>query len=84
MSRLTTISIFNLKSNRFWAFKQMAISRGILKELNGLNFYKILGTGGGKGFSLWPDFSTYALLCVWESEEYFENFRKKTEIENPS
>ena len=56
MSRLTTISIFNLKSNKFWAFKQMAISRGILKELNGLNFYKILGTGGGKGFSLGPDF----------------------------
>tara|TARA_B100000941_G_scaffold244660_1_gene188921 strand:+ start:256 stop:927 length:672 start_codon:yes stop_codon:yes gene_type:complete len=77
MGRLTTISIFNLRSNRFWAFKQMALSRGNLKELNGLNFYKILGTGGGKGFSLWPDFSTYALLCVWESEKYFENFRKK-------
>ena len=77
MNRLTTISIFNLKSNRFWAFKQMAMSKEILKELNGLIFYKILGTGGGKGFSLWPDFSTYALLCVWEKEEYFENFRKK-------
>ena len=51
MSRLTTISIFNLKSNKFWAFKQMAISRGILKELNGLNFYKILGTGSRGNFA---------------------------------
>ena len=64
MSRLTTISIFNLKSNRFWAFKQMAISRGILKELNGLNFYKILGTEGERVL-VCGQISQHMLYCVF-------------------
>ena len=42
-------------------------------EVPGLTFFKFLGTGGGKGFSLWPDFSTYAFLGVWENQEKFEN-----------
>jgi heme-degrading monooxygenase HmoA len=29
----------------------------------------MLGTGAGAGFSLRPDFSTYALLSVWDSED---------------
>jgi hypothetical protein len=33
-----------------------------------------LGTGGGKGFSLWPDFSTYAFMGVWEHKNDYENF----------
>ena len=33
-----------------------------------------MGTGGGNGFSLKPDFSTYAFLGVWESEIAAENF----------
>lgn len=34
----------------------------------GVKFVKTLGTGAGSGFSLWPDFSTYALLTIWEDE----------------
>ena len=33
-----------------------------------------MGTGGGKGFSLWPDFSTYAFMGVWEHKKDYENF----------
>lgn len=40
-----------------------------LQSVNGLSFYKLMGTGKGDGFSPWADFSTYALLQVWESEE---------------
>ena len=40
-----------------------------LARLQGLQFYKLLGTGAGAGFSLRPDFSTYALLSVWDSED---------------
>ena len=29
----------------------------------------MLGTGAGAGFSLRPDFSTYALLTVWDTEQ---------------
>lgn len=48
-----------------------------------LVFSKMLGTGGENGFSLKPDFSTYAWLASWKSEEsaieFFKNnvvFRK--------
>ena len=33
-----------------------------------------MGTGGGKGFSLCPDFSTYAFMGVWEHKNDYENF----------
>ncbi len=40
-----------------------------LSQISSLTFYKLLGSGSGNGFSIWPDFSVYALLCVWESEQ---------------
>lgn len=53
----------------------MGIGPAKLKQTKGLMFYKFLGTGGGNGFSLRPDFSTYALLLVWESEEVATAFQ---------
>lgn len=37
-------------------------------------FWKALGSGGGNGFSMWPDFSTYGLLTVFSSEEEAYDF----------
>lgn len=39
-----------------------------------------MGTGGGNGFSLWPDFTTYALLGVWESQQIADEFFNHNEI----
>lgn len=64
----TQLYIFRFSSHRFWAFKQMGIGGEQLFNIPGLTFFKLLGTGGGNGFSLRPDFSTYALLLVWENE----------------
>lgn len=66
--QLTQLYLYTFNQSRFWAFKQMGIGPVKLKGTQGLLFYKFLGTGGGNGFSLRPDFSTYALLLVWESE----------------
>lgn len=66
--QLTQLFLFSFEQNRFWALKQMGIGPAQLKGVKGLHFYKFLGTGGGNGFSLRPDFSTYALLLVWESQ----------------
>ena len=74
MSVITSVSFFKFKKNRFWAFKQMGIAPFLLKQVKGLQFYKFLGTGGGTGFSLMPDFSTYAFLGVWDNEAAFQNF----------
>ena len=44
-----------------------------------LLFFKLLGTGAGSGFSLYPDFSTYAVLCVWENELFAREFIHRSE-----
>jgi heme-degrading monooxygenase HmoA len=69
--------------------KQMGIIPRRLKGTEGLSFHKMLGTGGGYGYSFKPDLNTYALLTVWDHREdadAFErssatmnNFRKHTE-----
>lgn len=71
---MTTISFFKYKKNKFWAFTQMSLAFDSLKKTDGLSFFKLLGTGSGKGFSLYPDFTTYSILCVWKNESYAKEF----------
>ena len=62
----------------------MNLAFDAINKTAGLSFFKLLGTGSGEGFSLYPDFSTYAILCVWEKESYakafIENNKGATEI----
>ena len=44
------------------------------KKINGLTFFKPLGTGSGNGFSIKPDFSTFGFLAVFKSEELAKEF----------
>jgi hypothetical protein len=76
MGQITTCSIFKLDdfSAKWWAFKQMQLGKQSLKHVGGLSFFKILGSGAKNGFSAIPNFSTYVLFCVWESEKTAENF----------
>lgn len=76
---MTTISFFKYKTNKYWAFTQMGNSHKIFNKTKGLLFFKLLGTGGGSGFSLYPDFSTYAVLCVWENELFAREFIHQSE-----
>ncbi|MBD3627423.1 spheroidene monooxygenase [Cyclobacterium sp.] len=62
------------KRNRWWAFNQMQLAIEPLKKAKGVKFFKLMGTGGGFGFSLKPDLKTYALLMVWNSLEFAKNF----------
>ena len=73
MSKITTLTFFSFKTSKFWAFKQMGIANSKFTEVEGLQFFKLLGTGGGNGFSLTPDFSTYAFLGVWDNIKYFDS-----------
>ena len=71
---MVTISLIHYSKNKYWAFKQMQLLPPLLAKVSGCEFAKLLGTGSGFGFSLWPDFSTYALLMKWESEDKAEDF----------
>ena len=55
---ITTITFFSFLKNQFWAFRQMGFAPSKFQQNQSLKFFKLLGTGGGKGFSLWPDFNT--------------------------
>ena len=52
----------------------MGVGFPFLQNVPGLSFFKLLGTGAGQGFSLTPDFSTYALLTVWEDQDSADHF----------
>jgi heme-degrading monooxygenase HmoA len=67
--RLTLYS-FKGRSNQWWAFTQMGLAPEALQKVEGLQFFKMMGTGAGEGFRPWPDTGTYALLTVWNSEDH--------------
>ena len=74
MEGVTTITFFKFRKNKRWAFAQMGLAPRKLKQKEGLRFFKLMGTGGGNGFSLWPDFGTYAFLGVWDNQESADDF----------
>jgi hypothetical protein len=67
--QVVTITFFKFDGfkDKWWALKQMKKARQQLSDINSLHFHKLLGSGSGNGFSLWPDFSVYAFLGVWNS-----------------
>lgn len=67
---------FQDKSAKWFAFRQMYEARFALKKFKGITFFKLMGSGSGQGFSLWPDFSTYSLLVT------FKDLQAKKDFEN--
>lgn len=64
---ISSITFFEYsKGKRWWAFNQMQLAIKPLKNQDGILFFKLMGTGGGFGFSLKPDFRTYCLFIVWK------------------
>lgn len=66
--QVVTLTLFRFPTRvgRLWAFAQMGLKHPAIRRMNGLSFYKLMGTGAGAGFSPKPDFTTYTLLCVWD------------------
>lgn len=60
-----TLMRYDHLADQLWAFGQMGLMRPAIARMKGIQFYKLMGTGAGAGFSLKPDLSTYTLLCVW-------------------
>ena len=76
---MTSIIFFNYKNNKWWAFKQMGLYKTHFNNIDGLNFYKMLGTGNSPGFSMYPDFSTYAILLTWENKLFADKYFKSND-----
>jgi hypothetical protein len=80
MDGLTTITFYQFNKNKAWAFAQMGLAPSKIKQNKDLKFFKLMGTGGGNGFSLWPDFGTYAFLGVWNNQKTADEFLKHNPI----
>ena len=52
----------------------MQFAHNDLSKVEGLSFYRLMGSGKGKGFNTLPDWSTYSLLQVWETEKEANEF----------
>ncbi len=79
--RLTTLTLFGIKKgNLRWGLAQMGTSGPKLQKVPGLLFYKLLGSGHGKGFSIKPNFYRYGLICTWENEEAADSFFRNSEL----
>lgn len=50
---------------RLWAFSQMLLARRGMRRVAGLQFWKLLGSGVGEGFTPIPNTAVYAVLGTW-------------------
>ncbi len=84
MSQITSITFFKFLTipDKWWAFTMMQFAHRDLKKVQGQSFYKLMGSGRGLGFNALPDWSTYALLQVWENEEAAHSFFKASKTMN--
>lgn len=58
----------------------MQYAHADLKEIAGQEFYRLMGSGKGKGFNPLPDFSVYSLIQTWKNEEAADNFFTNAEL----
>jgi hypothetical protein len=72
---ITTLSFFKYESikSKIWAFGMMQFAHKHLQNVDGMGFYKLMGSGKqlGRPFADW---SVYALLQVWEDESHADKF----------
>ncbi|NUO03005.1 MAG: hypothetical protein HUU01_20545 [Saprospiraceae bacterium] len=88
--QIVTVSFFRYQGirRRWQAFTQMGRSRQLLQGIEGLQFAKMLGSGGGNGFSIRPNLGVYGLLGVWENEsaarQFFSEHATAVQLKNQS
>lgn len=80
--QITTITFFKYTTfkTKLWGFKMMQFAHKDLSNVDGLSFYRLMGSGKGLGFNPLPDWSIYCLLQVWESEDAASQFFKSSEL----
>lgn len=82
MHQTTVISLFKYKGfkNCWNAFVRMGRPPISVRKIDGLTFFKPLGTGSGNGFSITPDFTTYGFVTVFDTEQQAESFVTSNEM----
>lgn len=77
---LFTAFRFNQLQHKLWALGMMQWAHRSLRQVPGLQFYKLMGSGAGDGFRPKADLSTYSLLTVWQSEADADQFLARSPL----
>lgn len=76
-TQITTVTLLRFEGkNILWMLPQMQLSLEGFKAVEGLEFFKLMGSGGKNGFSIRPNFNVYALVGVWKNETFANSFFK--------
>jgi spheroidene monooxygenase len=70
------------KKNLLWGLGHLAFKRFFMRNIEGLLFFKVLGSGSNAGFGVSPSFIHQGLLCHFESEDNAEKFICSNDIVN--
>jgi hypothetical protein len=72
---VTSLTLFGIKKGHWrWGLTQMGSMPKRLRQVPGLSFFKLLGSGKDRVFSLLPDFYQYGLMATWTSAEAADAF----------
>lgn len=63
-----------------WGLSRYVIGRFSLYGMPGLQFFKVLGSGHGGGFSTKPSLHKQGLFCVFDSELNAQRFRHESSL----
>lgn len=74
-AQIACFSLFRfVGKNKKWGFRQMFEARAFLDNYPDLKFYKLVGLGGGNGYSLKTSFDSYGIFTVWNDPDHAEKF----------
>lgn len=67
MNQTVTLSFFRFDRPvaRLWAFAMMGLARPAMRQVPGIGFWKLCGSGTGVGFTPIPNTRVYAILATW-------------------
>ena len=63
-----------------WGLSRYVIGRFALRDIPGLQFFKVLGSGFGGGFSTKPSLHKQGLFCLFDSEHHAKQFRTHSKL----
>ena len=59
---------------RLWGYARFVVQRFLMRDIPGLVFFKVMGSGFDGGFGLKPSVSRQALFCIFKDENCADQF----------
>lgn len=67
--------------HRTWGWLRLANGTGVFRDVPGLRFVKVMGSGHGGGFGLRPSSSHQGLICLFEDQQHADTFCRGAEVQ---